>query len=193
LKEDTAIGVVFAGMFALGIALISSQASFAVDLTHILFGNVLGVSWDDLVVMAILGGAVVLTIVALYKEFVLITFDRVLAETLRLPNQRLYYLFLILIAVTVVVSLQTVGAAMMVAMLVTPAATAFLLTRRLPVMMVLSAGIGAVSGAVGLYGSYTFSVASGAAIVLVCTAMFVVAYLLAPEQGRLSNLLRNGR
>jgi manganese/iron transport system permease protein len=188
LKEDTAIGVIFAGMFALGIALISSRSSFAVDLAHILFGDVLGVSQDDLLLTGVLGSAVVLTVVLLYKELVLITFDPVLAETLRMPSRRLYYLLLLLLAVTVVMSLQTVGVALMVAMLVTPAAAAFLLTRRLPVMMVLAAAIGAASGVIGLYGSYRFSVASGAAIVLVCTALFLVIFLLAPRRGLLWRL-----
>jgi len=183
LKEDTAIGVIFAGMFALGIALISSQSSYAVDLAHILFGDVLGVSRSDLLLTAALGGAVVLTVIALYKELVLITFDPVLAQTLRVPSTKLYYVLLVLIAVTIVVSLQTVGVALMVAMLVTPAATAFLLTRRLPIMMLLAGLIGALSNVVGLYASYHLSVASGSAIVLVCTAAFALAFLLAPHRG----------
>jgi manganese/iron transport system permease protein len=183
LKEDTAIGITFAGMFALGIALISSQSSFAVDLAHILFGDVLGVGRADLVRSTLLGAGVVLTVILFYKEFVLITFDLVLAETLRVPAGRLYYLLLVLIAVTIVVSLQTVGVALMVAMLVTPAATSFLLTRRLPVMMALGAAIGAVSGVLGLYLSYYLAVASGAAIVLVSTALFALAFLFAPRRG----------
>ncbi len=190
IKEDTAIGVIFAGMFALGIALISSQSGFAVDLAHILFGDVLGVSRSDLLVTAALGAVVVLTVIAFYKEFVLITFDPVLGKTLRIPSVRLYYLLLVLIASTVVVSLQTVGVALMVAMLVTPAATAFLLTRRLPVMMGLGAAIGAFSGALGLYLSYYFAVSSGAAIVLVCTTIFAVVFLFAPERGWLWQRLR---
>ena len=132
LKEDTAIGIIFAGMFALGIALISTVRSYAVDLAHFLFGDVLGVSQGDLYLIGILGGLVVLTIVALYKEFMVLAFDPVLAVTLRIPDRLLYYLLLILIAVAIVISLQTVGVALMMAMLVTPAATAYLLTRRLP-------------------------------------------------------------
>lgn len=183
VKEDTAIGIIFAGMFALGVAIISSQSGFAVDLAHILFGDVLGVSRTDLMVTAALGVTVILVVAAFYKEFVLITFDPVLAETLRIPAGRLHYLLLVLVAVTVVVSLQTVGVALMVAMLVTPAATAFLLTKRLPLMMVVGAGIGALSGLVGLYCSYYLAVASGAAIVLVSTALFGLAIVLAPRRG----------
>jgi manganese/iron transport system permease protein len=176
LKEDTAIGIIFAGMFALGIALISSVGSYAVDLTHFLFGNVLGVSQEDLVLTLALGGLVVLTIMAFYKEFMVLSFDPVLATTLRLPNRFLEYLLLVLIAVAIVVSLQTVGIALMVAMLVTPAATAYLLTRRMHLMMVYAAVIAALSGVVGLYLSFYISIASGAAIVLTCTAFFLVVW-----------------
>jgi len=183
IKEDTAIGIIFSGMFALGIALISSARSYAVDLAHFLFGDVLGVSQADLWLTGVLGGVVLLTILALYKEFLVLSFDPVLAVTLRLPSSLLHYLLLVLIALTIVVSLQTVGVALMVAMLVTPAATAYLLTRRLPTMMALAASIGALSGIVGLYLSYYISVASGAAIVLVCTAFFLLVLLFSPKRG----------
>jgi ABC-type Mn2+/Zn2+ transport system permease subunit len=183
VKQDAAIGIMFAGMFALGIALISTVRSYAVDLAHFLFGDVLGVSQGDLWLTGILGGVVLLTILVLYKEFLVLSFDPVLAVTLRLPSTLLHYLLLVLIAITIVVSLQTVGVALMVAMLVTPAATAYLLTHRLPIMMALAALVGALSGIVGLYLSYYVSVASGAAIVLVCTAFFLLALLLAPKQG----------
>lgn len=185
LKEDTAIGIIFAGMFALGIALISTVRSYALDLAHFLFGDVLGVSQSDLYFTGILGAGVLLTIVALYKEFLVLSFDPILAATLRIRARFLYYLLLVLIAVTIVMSLQTVGVALMMAMLVTPAATAYLLTRRLPTMMALAALIGAFSGVVGLYLSFYLSVASGAAIVLVCTFVFLLAFLLAPHRGRL--------
>lgn len=177
VKEDTAIGVLFAGMFALGIALISSVRNYSVDLTHFLFGNILAVSSADLVLIALFGGLVLLLIIAFYKEFLVVSFDPILAETLRLPTNFLRYLLLVMIAVTIVVSLQTVGVALMVAMLVTPAAAAHLLTRRLPTMMALGALIGAGSGVVGLYLSYYISIASGAAIVLTCTVVFILAYL----------------
>ena len=188
LKEDTAIGIIFAGMFALGIGLISTVRSYAVDLTHFLFGDVLGVSQGDLFRILILGGIVILTIAALYKEFMVLAFDPILAATLRIPERFLYYLLLVLIAIAIVISLQTVGVALMMAMLVTPAATAYLLTRRLPTMMMLAAAIGALSGVIGLYISFYVSVASGAAIVLVCTLFFVLAFLLAPRRGWLWRL-----
>ena len=176
LKRDTAIGIIFAGMFALGIALISSVRSYSVDLAHFLFGDVLGVSISDLLRTGIFGGLVIILIVLFYKEFLVLSFDATFAATLRLPARVLEYLLLVLIAVAIVVSLQTVGVALMVAMLVTPAATAYLVTRRLPYMMVLAAAIAAFSGVVGLYLSFYSGIASGAAIVLTCTAIFTLVW-----------------
>jgi manganese/iron transport system permease protein len=177
IKEDTAIGIIFAGMFALGIALISTVRSYAVDLSHFLFGDVLGVSAQSLWIIIIFSVIVLLTIAAFYKEFLTLSFDPVLAATLRLPVNLLNNLLLGLIAVTVAVSLQTVGVALMVAMLVTPAATAYLLTNRLWVMMALAAVLASLAGVIGLYLSYYLSIASGAAIVLTATAFFLLAFL----------------
>ncbi len=193
VKEDTAIGVIFAACFALGVALLSTVQTYSVDLTHILFGNVLGVSDTDLWLTAGLGLVALLTVFLLYKELLVISFDPILAATLRLPLNVLHYLLLILIALTVVVSLQTVGVALMVAMLVTPAATAYLLTRRLWHMMIVGAAIGAVSSVAGLYLSFYINVASGAAVVLVCTAFFVLAFLFAPSRGAAWSWLRGRR
>ncbi|NJK79062.1 MAG: metal ABC transporter permease [Chloroflexaceae bacterium] len=183
LSEDTAIGIVFAGMFALGIAIISTIRTFASDLVHVLFGNVLGVSNGDLWRIALFGVLVLLIVFALYKELVVLAFDEVHATTLRLPVTFLSYLLLVLVAVVIMVAMQTVGVALMLAMLTTPPATALLLTRRLPVVMALAAGIGAFSGFAGLYLSYYISVASGAAIVLMCTALFGLTFLIAPRRG----------
>ena len=177
IKEDTAIGVIFAGMFALGIALISTVRSYAVDLSHFLFGDVLGVSSQSLWLILIFGGVVLLTVAAFYKEFLTLSFDPILAVTLRLPVGLLENLLLALIAVTIAVSLQTVGVALMVAMLVTPAATASLLTHRLPIMMGLAALFASLSGLIGLYLSYYLSIASGAAIVLTATAIFLLVFI----------------
>jgi manganese/iron transport system permease protein len=174
VREDTAIGILFAGMFALGIALISTIRSYAVDLAHFLFGDVLGVTNEHLLLTGITSGIVILLVVAFFKEFLVISFDPVLARTLRLRTQALDNLLLLLIALTIVVSLQTVGLALMVAMLVTPAATAYLLTRRLWKMMVIAVVIAAGSGVIGLYLSFYLSIASGAAIVLTTTAIFLL-------------------
>ena len=189
LREDTAIGIVFSGMFALGIALISSVRNYALDLTHFLFGNVLGVSESDLKITAVLGVVVITLILIFYKEFLVLSFDPVLAATLRIPSRALEALLYILIALTIVVALQTVGVALMVAMLVTPAATAFLITKRLPTMMLLAAAIAALSGLIGLYVSFYLSVASGAAIVLTCTLFFLIVWA-AQQIARLSNRQR---
>ena len=189
IKEDTAIGVIFAGMLALGVALISTARSYSVDLAHFLFGDVLGVAARDLVLTGVFGALVLLIVFAFYKEFLVLSFDPILAATLRLPTRFFDYLLLVMLAVTVVISLQTVGVALMVAMLVTPGATALLLTRRLPAMMAVSAGIGVLSAIAGLYLSYYANVASGAAIVLVATALFGLAFLFAPGRGVLARRL----
>ncbi|CAG0936665.1 Manganese transport system membrane protein MntB [Thermoflexales bacterium] len=185
IKEDTAIGILFAAALSLGVLLISSIRTYAVDLTHILFGNVLGVSGDDLFITAVLG-VVVLGIIALFfREFLVISFDPVLAATLRIRAERFRLLMLILLALTIVVSLQTVGVGLVAAMLVTPGAAAYLLTRRLSSMMIVAALIGAVSSVVGLYLSFYLSVASGAAVVLTATLLFLLAFLCAPARGLL--------
>jgi ABC-type Mn2+/Zn2+ transport system permease subunit len=176
IREDTAIGIIFAGMFALGIALISSVQNYTNDLTHFLFGDVLGISQSDLVRISIFGVLIILAVLIFYKEFMVISFDPILATTLRLPVKGLDYLLMILIAITIVVSLQTVGIALMVAMLITPSATAYLLSRRLPVMMVMATIIASISGLIGLYFSYFMNIASGAAIVLAATLIFLITW-----------------
>lgn len=177
LRRDTAIGIVFAGMFALGIALISSIRSYALDLTHFLFGNVLGVSNDDLLLTGTFGLLVLILILVFYKEFLVLSFDPILAKTLRMPTRALEILLLVLIAVAIVVSLQTVGVALVVALLVTPAATAYLISQRLNRMMLLAAAFAAFSGLAGLYLSFYLDIASGAAIVLVCTLIFILVWV----------------
>jgi len=184
IKEDTSIGIVFAGMFALGVALISTVRSYAVDLSHFLFGDVLSVSTQSLWLILIFGGIVLLIVFAFYKEFMTLSFDPILAATLRLPVGFLNNLLLALIAVTVAVSLQTVGVALMVAMLVTPAATAYLLTHRLSTMMMLAAAFASLAGIIGLYLSFYLSIASGAAIVLTATVFFLLVFVWKKMAGR---------
>ena len=185
VKEDTAIGILFAAALSLGVALISSIQTYAVDLSHILFGNVLGVSQSDLWLTAGLGFLVLAAVALLYKQILVISFDPILAATLRLPAELLRNLMLVLLALTVVVSLQTVGVGLAAAMLVTPAATAYLLTRRLWPMMLVSASIGAFSSLAGLYLSYYLNIVSGSAIVLMATAIFLVVFLFQPKRGLL--------
>src|SRR5512140_184406 len=185
IKEDTAIGILFAAALSLGVALISSIRSYAVDLSHILFGNVLGVSPSDLTVVAILSLLVLVTIVLLYRPFLVVSFDPILARTLRLKAEALRTLLLILLAVTIVISIQTVGIGLVAAMLVTPGAAAYLLTRRMSSMMLLAGVFGALSSVIGLYASYYLNIASGAAIVLAATLIFLLSFFFSPQRGLL--------
>jgi ABC-type Mn2+/Zn2+ transport system permease subunit len=189
LQEDTAIGIVFAGTLALGIALISSSRSFATDLQHILIGNILAVSDTDLILIAGIGGFVLLLIWFLYKELLIISFDQTLAQTLQLPGERLRILLLILLAITVVIGVQAVGVAMIAATLVTPAATARFFVKRLHQMMALSALLASVCGVIGIYLAWHLQIAASAAIVLTMTVAFALAFLFAPERGYFWGLL----
>ena len=183
IKEDTAIGIFFAAALALGVVLISTMRTYAVDLTHVLFGNVLGVTNADLWITGGLGLLVLLLVLFLYKKLLVVSFDPILGRTLGLNIHWLRTGLFLMLAATIVVALRTVGVALVAAMLVTPPAAAYLLTRRLPVMMLVSAAIGVVSSVVGLYASYYLNVSSGGAIVLVATAIFVIAFLFAPRDG----------
>lgn len=183
IKEDTAIGITFAAALALGVALISTIRTYAVDLSHILFGNLLGVSSHDLILILFLALLVLSLIIILYRPFLVVSFDPVLAKTLRMPVEFLRFLLLLLLAVTVVISMQTVGIGLVTAMLVTPAASAYLFTRRLPAMMAVAVGIGIASNILGFYISYYFNLASGAAVVLVATFFFLIAFIFAPQKG----------
>jgi manganese/iron transport system permease protein len=189
VKEDSAIGVLFAGTFALGVVLISSSRNFTRDLASFLFGNVLGVTNDDIILSAVVGAIVIVLIVIFYKELLITSFDRVAAQAMGLPVFWLDLLLLIMISLTIVVSLRAVGNILVVAMLVTPAAAARLLTDRLPVMIAISATIGAASGVLGLFISFHNDVAAGGTIVLVATAIFGIVWLLAPEHGWLTSRL----
>jgi manganese/iron transport system permease protein len=193
IKEDTAIGILFSAALSLGVALISSIRTYAVDLSHILFGNVLGVSPANLGLIGGLAAAVILTVVIFYRPFLVVTFDPVLAKTLRMPTSLLRNLMLVLLSVTIVISLQTVGIGLVAAMLVTPAAAAYMLTRRLPVMMAYSVLFGMLSGIIGLYLSYYLNIASGASIVMVATLIFLVAYFFSPRGRTLRGRLVRSR
>jgi ABC-type Mn2+/Zn2+ transport system permease subunit len=176
VREDTAIGILFTGMFALGILLISTTRSFR-DLTHILFGNILGVTPGDLLLIGGVTFITLLALVAFHKELELTSFDPTHAEVIGLRADRLRYLLLILLSLTVVTSIQVVGVVLTSAMLVTPAAAAALVTNRLPRMMFIASLIAIASGVAGLYISFYQNVSSGAAIVLMCTLFFGVAWI----------------
>lgn len=193
VKEDAAIGVVFTGAFALGIVLITLIQSRSVDLFHMLFGNVLGVDDRHLWITAGITGAVLLVIGLLYKELLLHAFDPIMAAATGLPVRGLHYLVMLLLSLTVVASLQTVGLVLVVAMLITPASTAYLLTDRFPRMLAISATVGVVSAVAGLYGSYYWNLSSGATIVLVATAIFFAALLFGPKRGLVLRWVRDRR
>ncbi len=176
VREDTAIGILFTGMFALGILLISTTRSFR-DLTHILFGNILGVTPGDLLLIAGVTFVTLLTLLAFHKELELTSFDPIQAEVIGLRADRLRYLLLILLSLTVVTSIQVVGVVLTSAMLVTPAAAAALVTNRLPRMMFIASLIAIAAGVAGLYISFYQNVSSGAAIVLMCTLFFGLAWV----------------
>ena len=163
LKNDTAIGIVFSSFFALGIILIS-YAQSATDLYHILFGNVLAVRESDLLLTALVSGIVLIFVFFFYKELKITSFDPTMA-------------------LVAVVSLQTVGTILVIAMLITPAATAYLLTNHLLKMIITAAGIGMFSAVVGVFFSYSYNWPSGATIVLACTAFFILAFLFSPTKG----------
>ena len=172
VSYDTAIGILFAGAFALGVLLMSTIHGYTVDLFSFLFGNVLGISQRDLLWVGLLGAIVVLTIILFYKELLLLSFDPTVAEAMGYPTQALNYLLLGLIALTIVISIQAVGIILVVALLVTPSATAYLLTERFFRMMILGVLLAALAAVIGLYISYYLNVASGAAIVLVSSCLF---------------------
>ncbi len=181
IRQDTAIGVLFAGTFAFGVFLFSTISGYVADLFSFLFGQVLAISPTDLLALSVLGLGVIATVAVLWKELLYATFDPLGAAASGIQVDRLELLFLALVAVTIVVSLQAVGIILVVAMLVTPAATAQLVTVRFTRLMLSAALIGVASAVVGLYISYWLDVASGATIVLVQTLWFAATLLLGPR------------
>jgi len=175
LRSDAIIGVLFAGMFALGVAIFSSIPNYVGDLFHFLFGDVLGISVGDLLALTLLVSGLLLVLRLLWKELLFSTFDPLGAGAAGLPVRRLEDLLLILIAVTIVISLQAVGIVLVVAMITTPAATAQLLVKRFTAMIQVAALIGVSAAVVGLYASYSLDIASGAAIVILETLIFLLA------------------
>ncbi len=194
IKEDASIGIVFTGFFAFGVALLPIAIDYVarhgihdqhIDVMHILFGNVLGVTTHDLIVTALTGLALVAIIIVFFKELMLYSFDPVQADVLGIPSQALHYVLMIMTAAAVVASLQTVGIALVIAMLIAPGATAFLLTDRLPQMMVVASLVGVFASITGMYVSFYWDLASGAVIVLVTMAAFVAAFLFSKRTGLL--------
>lgn len=190
IREDTAIGIFFAGAFALGIVLISTQSGYQRDLSAFLVGDLLAAGWDDIAVSALTGAGVIGLLVALRKELLIVSFDRTYAQALGYPVFMLELLLLLLLTATIVVSLSAVGIILVLAMLVTPAATARLLVDRFTPMMVLGAFLGALYGVVGWYVSYHLGWSPGGSIVLVATLCFLIAFIFSPSHGLLAHRLR---
>jgi manganese/iron transport system permease protein len=186
LRADTAIGVLFAGTFALGVFLFSTLEGYVGDLFSFLFGYLLSIGAEDLIALGLLGGLVLAIVAVLWKELLYATFDPLGAAASGLRVDLLEYLFLALVALTIVVSLQAVGIILVVAMLVTPAATAQLLTVRFRSLMAIAVAVGVLGAIAGLYLSYWLDAATGATIVLLETSLFLVALLLGPRNGLLA-------
>lgn len=189
IKNDAAIGIIFTAFFAIGIILISLVKS-STDLYHILFGNVLAVRSSDMWITLVIGIIILAAVYAFYKELLVSSFDPTMSAAYGLPNRLIHYFLMTLLTLVTVASLQTVGVILVVAMLITPAATAYLLTNRLSVMIFMSAAFGALSAIFGLFLSLIYNVASGAAIVLVSAFLFALAFIFSPKQGVLFRTIR---
>ncbi|PFG33359.1 manganese transport system permease protein [Sanguibacter antarcticus] len=182
VKEDAAIGIVFTTLFALGLVLISVTPS-QTDLNHIIFGNLLGVSWSDLLQIVILGVVTFTILVVKRRDFTLFAFDPTHAHAIGLRPKLLGAALLGLLALTAVVALQAVGVVLVVAMLIIPGSTAYLLTDRFGRMLVIAPAISALCAVAGLYLSYYLDTASGGMVVLTQGAMFVLVFLFSPSHG----------
>lgn len=190
IKSDSSIGIVFSSFLALGVLLIT-KAQSAIDLTEILFGNVLTVKPEDRTITFIVVAIVLIVIIVFYKEFLLSSFDPTMAAASGLTVKFIHYTLMILLTLVTVASLQTVGVILVVSLLITPASTAYLLTKRLSTMILTSALIGMVSSVIGLFFSVTFNLPSGVVIVLVITIIFIITFFLAPKNGLLWKMIKS--
>ncbi|MCY7333639.1 MAG: metal ABC transporter permease [Pseudanabaena sp. CAN_BIN31] len=190
IKEDTVIGLVFTGFFAFGLVLVSKIKS-SIDLTHILFGNVLGISDSDIVQTIIISAITLVTLAILRKDLILFCFDSTHARSIGLNTTFLYYVLLSLLSLTAVAGLQTVGIILVVAMLVTPGATAYLLSDRFDHMILIAMATGVFSSVIGTYISYHIDGSTGGCIVVLQTLLFVVAMIFAPKHGLLAKKSQN--
>ena len=187
VSSDTAIGVLFSGTFALGILIISRADSYTVDLFGYLFGDVLSITVDDLWTIGALGIVVLALVAVFYRQLLFVAFDPTVAAASGIQTRGLEYLLLALLGVTIVTAIQAVGIVMVVALLVTPSATAYLFTRRFHHMILASVAVGSLSALLGIYLSYYLDVASGAAIILVATALFFIALALSGRSPKISH------
>ena len=187
VKEDAAMGIVFSAFFALGITLITAiQKDNKIDLNHFLFGNILGVNASEVRDTAIIAGLVLLSVALLYKELLFYSFDPLGAQANGLPTGLLNFGLMVLIALTVVASMKSVGVILVLSLLITPGATAYLLVPRFHQVMLLGGLIGVISSMSGMYLSYYYNLPSGPAIVLVVSGLFTLAFLFSPTSGLLT-------
>ena len=183
LRLDASIGIIFASGFALGIILMSRVTGYAADLFGLLFGNVLGISWAEVALIGGIAAAVSLVIAAFYKELLFTSYDATMSAASGIPVRFMQYLLPVLVGVTTVASLKAVGIVLVLALLVTPAATAMLLARRMPSIMAYSVTVGLIATVLGLYLSFYANLPSGPSIVLVATGLFLLALLFSPIKG----------
>ena len=183
LRLDASIGIIFASGFALGIILMSRVTGYAADLFGLLFGNVLGISWAEVALIGGIVAAVSLVIAAFYKELLFTSYDATMSAASGIPVRFMQYLLPVLVGVTTVASLKAVGIVLVLALLVTPSATAMLLARRMPSIMACSVAVGLIATVLGLYLSFYANLPSGPSIVLVATGLFLLALLFSPIKG----------
>lgn len=190
IRMDAVIGVLFAGGFAVGVIIINTSAKYSGDLLGILFGNVLGASWYDVLAVGLLAGGVLLIVRLLYKELVFTTYDSAVAEASGLPVRFIEYLLPLLVALTTVAALKTVGNIMVMSLLVVPAVTGSLLARRLSTIMAATVGVALAAILIGLYLSFHLDLPTGPAIVVVSVAILFSAVILSPRRWTLLARLR---
>ena len=183
LRLDACIGIIFASGFALGIILMSRVTGYAADLFGLLFGNVLGISWAEVALIGGIAAAVSLVVAAFYKELLFTSYDATMSAASGIPVRFMQYLLPVLVGVTTVASLKAVGIVLVLALLVTPSATAMLLARRMPSIMAYSVAVGLLATVLGLYLSFYADLPSGPSIVLVATGLFLLALLFSPIKG----------
>jgi manganese transport system permease protein/manganese/iron transport system permease protein len=186
IKEDTVMGIVFTGMFALGLVMFT-QIKTDAHLNHILFGNILGIERDDLIATVIVSVATLLILLPLRKDLLLYCFDPAHARSLGLNTNRLHYLLLSVLAATIVASLQAVGILLVVAMLVTPGCTARLLTDRFDHMLIVAVVVTVLASCTCVYVSFFINGATGACIVIAQALLFSLALVFAPKHGLIAN------
>ena len=185
IRLDTSVGIIYAGGFALGIIIASRVNNYSADLFSFLFGNVLGASWNEVILIGVVVGIVLLVVGLLYKELLFTSYDATMAAASGIPVRLMQYLLPLLVGITTVAALKTVGIVLVLALLVTPPATAGLLARRLPAIMATSVAVALATVVAGLYLSYHVDLPSGPSIVMVATGLFIVALLLSPSRGLL--------